>query len=217
MEYPVKTFREYAPWVEKHGLTAPYGECQCGCGKKTSVSPTSSSHHDRKAGHPLRFVKGHRYTPPPKERLYAKIKKNARTGCWEWQGAKTSAGYGLFSVDGSLVYTHRFSYNLHNGRLPDDLHVCHKCDNPSCCNPDHLFLGTDADNLADMRRKNRHSPPPKMTGRRNPSTKISEKDVLQIRKMKKAGKSLKEIAVSFSISKTNVADICKRKIWRHVR
>ena len=76
--------------------------------------------------------------------------------CWPWVGkAKANGGYGLLSVDGKACRAHRLAWELANGPIPAGLFCCHKCDNPACCNPSHIFLGTAADNLRDMREKSR--------------------------------------------------------------
>jgi hypothetical protein len=98
------------------------------------------------------------------ERFWRKVKKSE--GCWEWQGWRDDGGYGSIGSFGNAdrVKTHRYSWQLHNGPIPDDLLVCHTCDNPPCVRPDHLFLGTHLDNMRDKMKKGRHK-----AGRRTPN------------------------------------------------
>lgn len=86
-------------------------------------------------------------------RFWSKVNKT--DDCWEWTGGKNSGGYGRFVVDGSITLAHRYSVEL-DGRDPTGKFVCHHCDNPSCVNPEHLFVGTNHDNVKDMMNKNRH-------------------------------------------------------------
>lgn len=96
-----------------------------------------------------------RMTMPLKERFFSHINKREDTGCWEWTGSDNNKGYGTITIQGVKKSTHRLSWELHNGPIPDNMCVCHKCDNPPCCNPDHLFLGTKKDNMHDCSEKNR--------------------------------------------------------------
>lgn len=76
--------------------------------------------------------------------------------CWEWQGSRNARGYGQIRKDGRYIYAHRAAYELTHGSIPEGLCICHHCDNPPCCNPDHLFAGTMADNMHDRDAKGRN-------------------------------------------------------------
>lgn len=91
-----------------------------------------------------------------KERFLEKIKKDPITGCWEWTASKRN-GYGRIGVDGKHLSAHRLSYQLFVGPIKSGLVICHKCDNPGCVNPDHIFIGTQSDNMTDMHNKGRSS------------------------------------------------------------
>jgi hypothetical protein len=99
------------------------------------------------------------------EKIKARVKVNPDTGCWEWQGPRLKAGYGTCTVKSRKeegerhCLTHRAMWNAVHGEIPGGMFVCHTCDNPPCCNPEHLFLGKPKDNTADMIRKGRYRKP----------------------------------------------------------
>jgi hypothetical protein len=110
------------------------------------------------------------------ERLLDKVIVNEITDCWEFQGGKNNIGYGMIRDNKKMRTTHRVSYEEHKGPIPHGLCVMHSCDNPICCNPSHLSVGTMKDNMHDMIKKNRHKPfggalaQRGMTGKKQPTT-----------------------------------------------
>lgn len=132
--------------------------------------------------------------------------------CWEWQGAKQATGYGNLQIDGRSVRAHRLAWSLAHGPVPDGMLVCHRCDNRPCCNPAHLFLGTHAENLADMAAKGRSS-----RGSHRPATTLTVKDVRGIRARVAAGEPRSAVARDHGISNSAVSMIVRRKTWKHVR
>lgn len=148
---------------------------------------------------------------PVSVRLWRRIKKIAKTGCWEWQGSWSTNGYGRLRVGGKIRTCHRLAWEVSHGEIPAGLFVCHTCDNRKCINPAHLFLGTSADNNADRDRKGRSNPP---KGERHPHSKLSEAQVRIIRERIKAGEPLKLLAYQYAVSRTAIAHI--KKGWTYV-
>lgn len=109
------------------------------------------------------------------QRFWNKVIKHD-DGCWEWAGNKTTRGYGRVRWNGAGEYAHRVSYMIHYGSIPDGMVVMHKCDNPQCTRPDHLQIGTQADNVRDRDMKGRYRQPS-----REKIKKVSDSDVLKIR------------------------------------
>lgn len=146
-------------------------------------------------------------------RFWSGVEKCA-DGCWRWTRHVNSGGegYGVFSVNNRLAYVHRFSYAMVHGDIPDGLCVMHSCDVRTCVNPQHLRLGTPADNSADMVSKGRHQ-----HGEDSPLARLSDADVVRIKERRASGESTVLIAKEFGLSATHVGSICRGRFWKHLR
>ena len=146
--------------------------------------------------------------------------------CWIWQRAKQKTGYGVICFGKVIMAAHRVSYEVAHGPIPPGMFICHKCDNPSCVRPDHLFAGTPADNVHDMVKKGRTNNKHNMSLRKNhmvaygvdnPSAKINPDIVREIRARVANGEVQRRIAESYGIDSCSVIDIIKGRTWRHVQ
>lgn len=132
------------------------------------------------------------------------------SGCWFWLRFANKEGYGRTSYRGKEDFAHRVSYKVFRGEIPSGLFVLHKCDVPCCVNPDHLFLGTPADNTRDMLKKGRNNP---TRGERGSSSKLTASDVIAIRNDNRTNR---EIGADYGICPPSVSDIKLRKTWAHI-
>jgi len=153
-----------------------------------------------------------------------------QNGCWNWTRA-TNKGYGVVNAMNRTFSAHRVSYELSIGPIPEGASVCHKCDNPACINPDHLWLGSHAENMADMKAKGRGAKPPVHYGQdhwrhrqpekvkrgaENPIAKLTDEQVIEIRRAYIAGEKREDIGPRFGLSPVSVSDITSGKSWKHL-
>lgn len=140
--------------------------------------------------------------------------------CWLWTGAKTAGGYGVFSLNRWTFRAHRLAYLLANGELRVDRYVLHRCDNPGCVNPSHLYQGTALDNVRDMierGRENFFGGACGRTGEKHPNHRLRTTQVLEIRRRHRLGDSIKDLAYTFGVAASTISGIVHRRTWRHVR
>ena len=132
--------------------------------------------------------------------------------CWLWQKSKTKQGYGQTTYKKKRMYTHRVSWTIHNGEIPDGAQVLHKCDTPPCVNPDHLFLGTNRDNVDDKIAKGRVP-----LGEQASGSKLTQKQVLEIRKLHAEGLlSQGQLGRNYGVSDVTINNIVHRRQWKHI-
>lgn len=176
-------------------------------------------------------------------RFWERVQKS--DDCWLWTGARFSNGYGRIKTGGKNtpeVKAHRLSYELHFGTIPDGLYVCHTCDNPSCVRPDHLFIGSAADNNTDRANKGRSAKGDHSGARLHPETrargdkngtrlhpekvwrgsqislsKLNEEKVVQIRQKHAQGSSIQELAGEYGVEHKAIRRVLRRESWKHVK
>lgn len=149
------------------------------------------------------------------EELLDRSEPEPNTGCWLWKGSIAGGtGYGLTRTDGRPVGAHRLAFALAYGGAPEGRDVCHRCDVRICINPDHLFAGTRAENLADMRRKGRAHD---TSGEKNAKAKLTAPQVLEIRRALAAGASSVVLGRQYGVAKQSIASIKHRRSWKHIQ
>lgn len=154
-----------------------------------------------------------------RERIRAGIALS-ESGCWEWTGCLQANGYGRLRNSAKTMYAHRAAYLAFRGPISHGKDVCHRCDNRACCNPDHLFLGTRADNMRDAMRKGRLSAGDRhsktICGEKGAGARLSVEQVEAIRRLAAAGTPLKELAAVSGVSADNVRRIVRRDTWKEI-
>lgn len=168
----------------------------------------------------------HEFTPEQVAKFWSKVKKSPDpNGCWVWADAPSGTGYGLLRLGRKRrIAAHRASWMITKGDIPGGLHVCHHCDNRMCVRPDHLFLGTAADNLRDAARKGRmpsgqrhpwrRSPHLVPRGERHSQAKLTWQIIREIRSRVAAGEAQSSLAREFLVDQSTVSHIVRGKSWR---
>lgn len=133
--------------------------------------------------------------------------------CWPFLRSKNSRGYGKVWVDGRCLEAHRFAYSIENGSVPDGLCVLHHCDNPPCCNPSHLYAGTQKQNAADRENRGRGNQP---KGEASGTSALSTRDVIFIRRCRDLYNT-EEMARMLGVQRGTIANILRGAAWSHVR
>lgn len=146
------------------------------------------------------------------------VKLPGEDACWEWTGRRMKDGYGRPHITKTeSVLAHRLSYELHIGPIPDGLCVLHRCDNPPCVRPSHLFLGTRADNAADMIHKGRRRPDSvQPRGAHHPAARLTDAHVREIRSLSANGWTYKRLGAKYGVHPMHIGLIVRRKRWAHV-
>lgn len=151
-----------------------------------------------------------------KERFWSKVDKSG--DCWLWIASVNNTGYGEFGIGRKVVKAHRVAYELVVGKIPSKMCVLHRCDNPPCVNPTHLFIGTLKDNAVDMTKKGRRYKPYNK-GSKHGNAKLTEESVMEMRKLYPNASTLKEYLVigkKYGVSRRTVARALRSESWNHI-
>ncbi len=153
------------------------------------------------------------------ERFWEKVKK--QDGCWEWQSGARGGGYGGFKIDGRAWLAHRVSWIINYGNIPEGLNILHKCNNKNCVNPNHLYVGTQKENVRDAidagthyRIPDEHRRP--VRGLEHKNAKLDHLKVREIRRLRKEGLGCRELGRFYDVDHSIISEVCNNKIWKHV-
>lgn len=171
---------------KKYGSPVP----KCWCGEKSATNTGNRGYS--------RLCSNHFF----QKRFWESVEIRDLESCWIWTAARSTAGYGVIYRDGKLVGAHRASIELDGRDIPEKWFACHRCDNPPCVNPSHLFAGTPRANMIDKVSKNRHA-----HGDNHPSSKLSDADIIEIRKKYSAGEWQSDLAKSYGVHPSHIHNI----------
>lgn len=169
------------------------------------------------------MARGRRGTPAD---FWARVDRRGPDECWLWTGPFHSAGYGKLGYQGKDWNAHKLAWVLTNGPVVGELCVCHRCDNPPCCNPGHMFLGSRAENRQDCVAKGRHAQGDGTSARLYPElvprgeghgrAVLTEVQVIEIRARRREGATIDALAAHYGIGRSQVFRIGRREAWKHV-
>jgi hypothetical protein len=195
-------------WVNGHNLSVYRMVWQLTYG---DIPSNKSIRH--KCGNNLCCNPNHLYIDNPHDRFWAKVNIKEPSQCWLWTGSVCPDGYGVATINKQHKRTHRISWELTHGTIPKGKSVLHKCDNPPCVNPTHLFLGTQQDNITDMDAKGRRG---SAIGVNNGKSKLTETDIVTIRSLHKQGMVGTKIAAQFNVHNSAIYKILNGVNWKHI-
>jgi hypothetical protein len=186
--------------------------CKCQCGN-TKILPTHAVVTGAaKSCGCIESIHRENYDEDIKKKILNSVEITP-SGCWEWKKAKHRQGYGNIGYKRKVMLAHRVSWKVFKGELDDNILVCHHCDNPPCVNPDHLFLGTDRDNVNDAFKKGRIK---RYKGEDHYFAKLTKEMVLEIRKLASEGMKYAEIAKKLNVKLGNISGIVTKSSWKHI-
>lgn len=193
--------------------TGKFWNCVCDCGtKKVVYGATIRAGHSKSCGC-LKAEKNAlamkdmrlRQSGSLMDRFFSRFVK-LDNGCWQWRSHTDKDGYGILPGTNQNTRAHRLSYEMHHGKIPDGLIVCHHCDNPGCVNPDHLFIGTQKDNAQDALKKGRH-----YIGEKNGRSKLTRQNIEEILNSKLNGQQLAE---KFRVTRSTINNVRRGVTWK---
>jgi hypothetical protein len=186
-----------------------------GCSKKAIAKGLCAGHYrQQREGETLRPLQVQHHGLSEYQRFLKHVNVKGPRECWEWTASRMREGWhGQFvSAAGRPELAHRAAWRLMKGEIPGGMFVLHQCDNPACCNPSHLFLGTQSDNLRDMWGKGRAKPGTSL-GEKHGMSKLTAEIVNEIRASTESGVSL---AKKYGLSKTTISEVRLRQTWKHI-
>lgn len=194
--------------------TQPIKLCECGCGQPAPIAAQTIVKLGYVKGEPVRYIRYHfmRRHWHSTEHFWSKVDKSAGPdACWVWRGSSRGDRYGAIKWRKKLWMAHRLSYTLAYGPIPDGMDVLHRCDNPPCVNPTHLFPGTQQDNVIDKVVKGRQA-----RGQMITRARFTDQEIIAIRTKHANGATTRELATEYKTDTSYIRRIVLRKRWGHL-